>query len=181
MDLLVNRICASVKQFAEKYTPYRGGRYLFGTLTGYELAHIVYGGNSGASVDGRFASEPYAAAIAAYPGADKKGATAYLKSVAKIDSELLQSSVVTNLMLDRALVETAEKRELITSVLLAYFRLGGIQLQINYSSADELKKAKKDPDKYRSLRVRVTGFSGFFTSLEPKLQDEIISRHMHKA
>ena len=53
VDLLVNKICASVKQFAERYTPYRGGRYLFGTLTGYELAHIVFGGNSGASVDGR--------------------------------------------------------------------------------------------------------------------------------
>ena len=180
VDLLVNKICASVNQFAEKYTPYRGGRYLFGTLTGYEVSHIVFGNTSGASLDGRCATEPYAASIAAYTGADKKGITAYLKSAAKIAPNLLRSSVVVNFMLDRNLVDTAEKRELLTSVLLTYFKLGGIQLQINYLSADELKDAQKNPKKYQNLRVRVTGFSGFFTSLEPNLQDEIINRHLHK-
>ena len=179
VDLLINKICASVNKFAEKYTPYRGGRYLFGTLTGYEISHIAFGRTSGASVDGRHAAEPFAASIAAYPGAEKKGMTAYLKSAAKIDPHLVQSSVVVNLMLDKALVDTAEKRELLTCVLRTYFQLGGIQLQINYLSANELKDAQKNPEKYQNLRVRVTGFSGFFTSLEQNLQDEIINRQLH--
>ena len=179
-DLLINRICATVNKIAECYTPYRGGKHLFGTLTGYEISHIVLGSASGASVDGRRAGEPFSASVAAYPSADKKGMTSYLKSASKLDSTLIQSSVVVNLKLDKALIDTKEKRALLTSALRTYFRLGGIQLQINYLSADELIDAQKNPEKYPNLRVRVTGFSGFFTSLERKLQDEIIARQLHK-
>lgn len=179
VDALVNKVLRSVNKFAQKYTPYRGGRYLFGTLTGYEISHIVFGSTSGASVDGRHSTEPFVASISTYSGTGKKGITAYLKSVAKIDPRLLQSSVVVNLMLDRAMVDTVEKRDILASILCTYFQLGGIQLQINYISANELKDAKKNPDKYQNLRVRVTGFSGFFTSLEENLQDEIINRHLY--
>lgn len=179
VDLLINKIGASVNRCAKKYTPYRGGRYLFGTLTGYELSHIVFGKNSGASLDGRYAGDPFAASIAAFPRADKNGMTAYLKSAAKIDRNLIQSSVVVNLKIDRALADSEEKRKRLTAVLYTYFELGGIQLQINYLSADELIKAQQEPERYQSLRVRVTGFSGFFTSFDKDLQDEIIQRYLH--
>jgi len=178
-DLLVNKVTASVNAFAEKYTPYRGGRYLFGTLTGYELSHISFGKISSASPDGRYAAEPFAASISSFPGADKGGITAYLKSAAKLDGRLLQSSVVVNLQMDRTLVDSKEKRERLAALLRTYFDLGGIQLQINYLSAEELITAKREPEKYKSLRVRVTGFSGFFTSFDDELQDEIIERHLH--
>ncbi len=78
--------------------------------------------------------------------------------------------------IDKALTDSKEKRERLTAVLRTYFDLGGIQLQINYLSADELIKAQQDPQHYQSLRVRVTGFSGFFTSFDKDLQDEIIKR-----
>lgn len=179
VDLLVNKISASVNAFAKNYTPYRGGMYLFGTLVGYELSHMVFGKNSGASIDGRYAGEPFAASITAFPGADKNGMTAYLKSAAKIDENLIQSSVVVNLKLHKALADTEEKRKRLVAVLRSYFKLGGIQLQINYLSADELIKAQKNPEQYQHLRVRVTGFSGFFTSFDKNLQDEIINRCLH--
>jgi len=178
-DLLLNRVAASVRDIAGAYTPYRGGRYLFGTLTGYELAHVVFGEATGATPDGRYAGDPFAASIAAYPGTDKKGMTAYLKSAAKIDGDALPSSVVVNIKLDRALAETPEKRARLTALFMAYFRMGGVHLQINYLSAEELINAQKDPDKYKSLRVRVTGFSGFFTSFDKNLQDELIARSLH--
>ena len=179
VDELVNKVLRSVNKFAQKYTPYRGGRYLFGTLTGYEIAHIVFGGNSGATIDGRQSTEPFVSSISTYSGTGKKGMTAYLKSVAKIDPRLIQSSVVTNLTLDRSFIDTLEKRNILASILHTYFQLGGIQLQINYLSSNELKDAQKNPEKYQNLRVRVTGFSGLFTSLEEKLQDEIINRQLY--
>lgn len=179
VDLLINKISASVNKFAEKHTPYRGGRYLFGTLTGYELSHINFGMISSASPDGRYAAEPFAASISSFPGADKGGITTYLKSAAKLDGRLLQSSVVVNLQIDRTLADSKEKRDRLAALLRTYFDLGGIQLQINYLSADELIKAKREPEKYKNLRVRVTGFSGFFTSFDDELQDEIIERHLH--
>lgn len=176
VDSLVNRIGASVNAIAREHLPYRGGRYLFGTLTGYELAHVVLGEATGASADGRFASDPFCASVTAFPDADKSGLTAYLKSAAKIDAEWLASSVVVNATLDRALADSEEKRQRLTALLMTYFRLGGIQLQINYLSADELIRAQQQPDQYRNLRVRVTGFSGFFTTFDKNLQDELIER-----
>ena len=152
---------------------------MFGTLTGYELAHLYFGKESGASLDGRFAGDPFAASIAAFPGADKNGMTSYLKSAAKIDETLIQSSVVVNLKMDKALADTEEKRKRLLAILRTYFALGGIHLQINYLSADELIKAQQTPENYQNLRVRVTGISGFFTSFDKDLQDEIVNRFLH--
>jgi len=179
-DQMLNRISATVHQIAKAYTPFRGGSYLFGTLTGYELAHVVFGEVTGASPDGRCTKDPFAASIAAYPGSDKKGMTSYLKSAAKINGADLQSSVVVNIKLDRALADSEEKRARLTALFMAYFRMGGVHLQVNYLSADELIKAQQEPDKYRSLRVRVTGFSGFFTTFDKNLQDELIRRSLHQ-
>jgi len=179
VDLLINKIAKSVNAFAKKYTPYRGGSYLFGTLTGYELSHIVFGKDAGPSLDGRYAGDPFSASITAFSGTAKNGMTGYLKSASKIDENFIQSSVVVNLKLDNALADTDEKRKRLSATLRAYFKLGGIQLQINYLSADELIKAQQNPEKYHHLRVRVTGFSGFFTSFDKDLQDEIVNRFLH--
>ena len=36
--------------------------------------------------------------------------------------------------------------------------------------------AQKHPEKYASLRVRVSGFSGYFVKMRKEIQDEIIAR-----
>lgn len=179
VDLLINKLGESVNTFANKYIPYRGGRYLFGTLTGYELAHVVFGKESKSSLDGRYGGDPFSASIDCFSGGDKHGLTSYLKSASKINENLIQSSVVVNLKLDRALADTEDKQKRLVALLRTYFALGGIQLQINYLSADELIKAQQNPEHYKNLRVRVTGFSGFFTSFEKDLQDEIVNRFLH--
>ena len=51
-----------------------------------------------------------------------------------------------------------------------------MQLQINVCDGQILKKALEDPDEYRSLVVRVGGYSDYFVNLTPALQREIISR-----
>jgi len=42
-----------------------------------------------------------------------------------------------------------------------------------------LLEAKKHPDQYRDLVVRVAGYSAFFTALSPDTQDDIIARTEH--
>ena len=180
VDALVNKIGASVNTIAGKHTPYRGGFYLFGTLTGYELAHVVFGKICMATPDGRHAGDSFAASITSYPGADKNGMTSYLKSAAKLDGKVFASSVVVNLKIDRAFADNEEKRKRLAAAILAYLRMGGVQLQINYLSAGELIAAQQEPEKYRNLRVRVTGFSGFFTTFDKNLQDELIRRSLHE-
>ena len=45
---------------------------------------------------------------------------------------------------------------------------------------EELLKAKATPQNYKNLKVRVSGFSGYFTSLREELQDNVIERTIHK-
>ena len=40
--------------------------------------------------------------------------------------------------------------------------------------------AKKAPEKYKNLRVRVSGFSDYFVNLNEPLQDDIIRRTIQK-
>ena len=61
-------------------------------------------------------------------------------------------------------------------MLETYFKNGGIQFQLNYMSQEELLRAKADPEKYKNLKVRVTGYSDYFTNLNGAIQDSVIQR-----
>ena len=62
----------------------------------------------------------------------------------------------------------------------AYFREGGLHLQLNRVSREELLDAKAHPERrHGSLRVRVSGFSAFFTTLSGTIQDDVIARTVH--
>jgi formate C-acetyltransferase len=54
--------------------------------------------------------------------------------------------------------------------------MGGVHFQLNYVSKEDLICAKKTPDDYKHLRVRVSGFSDYFVKLNEAIQDDIILR-----
>ena len=54
---------------------------------------------------------------------------------------------------------------------------GGIQFQLNHTSLEELQSAKASPEEYKHLKVRVTGYSDYFTRLDGTIQDSIIQRY----
>jgi pyruvate-formate lyase len=47
-------------------------------------------------------------------------------------------------------------------------------------TAETLRKAQKDPQKYRDLIVRVAGYSDYFVDCGTELQNEIIHRTEHE-
>jgi formate C-acetyltransferase len=49
-------------------------------------------------------------------------------------------------------------------------------VQFNVVSAQTLREAQSNPAEYRSLVVRVAGYSAYFVELDRALQDEIIRR-----
>ena len=61
----------------------------------------------------------------------------------------------------------------------SFFERGGTYIQFNLLDAKALKDAKLHPEKYRDLVVRVGGYSAFFVTLSPEIQDELISRTQH--
>ena len=55
----------------------------------------------------------------------------------------------------------------------------GAPLYVHELDAEMLIDAKKHPEKYNNLAVRVSGFSQKFNLLRPELQDHIIARTKH--
>lgn len=53
-------------------------------------------------------------------------------------------------------------------------------MQWNVVNAETLRKAQADPKAYRSLCVRVSGFSQQFILLDKEMQEHIIARTKHR-
>lgn len=53
-------------------------------------------------------------------------------------------------------------------------------MQFNVVSADTLREAKRNPEAFRDLVVRVAGYSAYFVELDESLQDDIIARTEHR-
>ncbi|MDY6314010.1 MAG: glycine radical domain-containing protein, partial [Clostridia bacterium] len=61
-----------------------------------------------------------------------------------------------------------------------YMKTHGSQLQFNIVDSQTLIDAKKHPEMYKDLLVRIGGYSDFFVTIPESLQDEIISRTMNE-
>lgn len=51
-----------------------------------------------------------------------------------------------------------------------------MELQLNVVDKETLILAQREPEKYKNLVVRVSGYSAYFVSLDKELQNEIILR-----
>lgn len=71
------------------------------------------------------------------------------------------------------------RRDLIKAMFDVYFRRGGCHLMVTIVDRGELEAAVQDPDAYRDLIVRVSGFSAVFVNLESDIQQELISRVLY--
>jgi formate C-acetyltransferase len=60
----------------------------------------------------------------------------------------------------------------------AFTAAGCQQLQLNSLNVGQLREAQQHPELYRSLIVRVWGWSGYFCELSREYQEQIIARHM---
>ena len=126
-------------------------------------------------------AKAYAKEIIKNGGASAGGLSALLNSIAKADPNGIGcGSTVTNLMIDEQLIKNDEYFEKMTDLLETYFKNGGVHFQLTYVSREDLLHAKETPEDYKSLRVRVSGFSDYFVKLNETLQDDIIERTTQK-
>jgi formate C-acetyltransferase len=162
-----------------RYIPCRGGVY--GPTTQTLTANVPQGMVVGATPDGRRAGEPLADNNSPTAGTDLNGPTAAILSVARLDHSRLSNGTVFNLKFHPSVFSAGEQRLLQFAALIrTFFELGGFQVQFNILSAETLAEAQVNPEKYRSLVVKVAGYSAQFIMLDRGLQDQIIERTMHR-
>ena len=151
----------------------KGGRYSVNLLP--TTVHIFFGRITGATPDGRRAGDPLSDGISPAQGADRRGPTAVIKSVAKLD-HVRTGGTLLNQKLMPQLVADATGLEKLGHLVRAYFKLGGHHVQFNVIDPNTLRDAQANPDKYGDLIVRVAGYSDYFVDIGKELQDEIIAR-----
>lgn len=156
---------------------YLNKKWVFGNLVGYNEHHKFFGDKTLATPDGRFNGDMLSFGIGQSEGKDKNGLTALLASVAKCDEySVLTGPSVTNILLDEKLIQNDDTFDKLADLFESYFKLGGTHFQLTYVSKADLINAQTTPDKYKNLRVRVSGFSDYFVFLNKGLQDDIIRR-----
>lgn len=154
----------------------RGGVFRINLLP--TTSHVYFGSMIGALPDGRLSGEPLSEGISPVQGADRKGPTAVLQTVSKID-HIRTGGTLLNQKFSPSFLESDEAIDKMVSLVRTYFRLDGHHIQFNVVSADTLRDAQKHPEKYRDLIVRVAGYSDYFNDLGEALQNEIIRRTEH--
>ena len=173
---IANRFFGALDEWNSTHN-YLGKKRMFGNLVGYNEHNKFFGNGTKATPDGRFDGDMLTFGIGQGGGKDREGLTALLNSVAKCDPySILTGPSVTNIMLDEQLIKKDESFEKLVYMFETYFKMGGTHFQLTYVSKEDLLNAQKNPDQYKSLRVRVSGFSDYFVFLNKGLQDDIISR-----
>lgn len=171
-----------VRYFADRlsrYTNRRGGPYHTGLYT--VSAHVPMGKNVGATADGRKSGRPLAdGGMSAVYGRDTAGPTALLRSVSRVDSALGSNGTLLNMKFAPQLFARPEGLEKFSALLRAFVRLKISHVQFNVLTEDELREAMRRPEDFRSLTVRVAGYTAYFTELAPDLQNEIIERTTYR-
>lgn len=157
-----------------KYHNPRGGVYQAGLYP--VSANVPLGAQTGATPDGRLAHTPVADGVSPSAGADVHGPTAAANSVAKLDHGIASNGTLFNQKFHPTALSGKNGLDNFVGLIRAYFDQGGSHMQFNVVDRDTLIAAQKDPDKYRSLVVRVAGYSALFTTLSKSLQDDIIKR-----
>lgn len=83
---------------------------------------------------------------------------------------------ILNITIDETTIQNPEGFERLVPAVETYFREGGLHLQFSHVSREKLLAARKEPQKYKSLRVRVSGFSAPFVDLAEAIQENVIAR-----
>lgn len=159
------------------HTSPRGAAYRINLLP--TTCHVYFGKVMHASPDGRKAGLPVSEGISPVQGADKNGPTSVVKSAAKID-HLHTGGTLLNQKFSPAFFEDETAVRKISGLARSYFKMDGHHIQLNVVSADTLRKAQEQPEKYQGLIVRVAGYSDYFNDLGVDLQNEIIRRTEHE-
>lgn len=176
VDALAARVfehyCELMREVSEIYrTPFFAQPFTF-------LWLVDAGQGTAATPDGRRRGDNLAYSVSPMQGRDFRGLSALMNSLAKLPQQLAAGSTSAIVEAEPVLFSPENIEHLVT-LLQTAIEQGVGQLQFNVVSAETLRKAQAEPEKYRNLAVRVSGFSQRFCLLSKEIQDHIIARTKH--
>jgi len=163
---VMNHYCDELAAFEN----YREGAYWPGIFSvGF---HLAFGAFTAATPDGRSAGDQLGNGVTPSNSLARRGPTAVMNSVSKLPLKRLYNGMNLNMRFSAKWLKADSLRDLIK----AYFERGGVQVQFNMVDSEILRQAQNNPENYRDLVVRISGYSVVFINLSDTAQNEIISR-----
>ncbi len=179
VDQLLSDVYDWIKDIWHKIPATDGGTY---EVSPHSIGfHGGTGAKTGALPCGRKAGTSFAdGAVSPVQGTDSEGPSAVIKSASCVDQHDLYGALF-NMRLAPATINNAKGVANLTSLIRTYFSdYKGKHIQFNIINHEHMLAAKKNPENYRDLMVRVAGYSAYWTDLPHNIQDELIARAEHE-
>lgn len=178
IDGYFGQITAHIIAECEKYTGIHTNGNLIPSVFCW-IMHERFGTKTGATPDGRLSGFPLGDGSGPCQGREMKGPTASILSSTKWDHSKLIGGVAVNMKFSKSTLG-AHSLDVMKTLIKVYMQRGGFEMQINVTDKELLEKARKCPENYRDLVVRIGGYSDYFVKLSPEMQEEVILRTEHR-
>ena len=175
---IARRVTDKIYANASMHTNARGGRWqvaIYSFVTNQTLGRLV-----GALPDGRRKGDILTRNLNPSWGTDREGPTAVLRSLAHIDFTQFPNGGTLDLRFDPAPFVAETGRPAFIGFLKGFVTLGVMQMQISMVDTDTLLDARKHPEKWPNLMVKVAGFSARFVDLSEAEKDELVGRTLQR-
>ena len=167
--LLTNRILEKANEAVKEYRNRFQGKAKFGLSS---PSYIEVSKYFPASFDGRKAGDPFAVHISA---SGENSYTELMQFASQLDySDTRFNGNVVDFIVAPSFIEN--NFDAFCSFIWISLRSGVFQMQLNVVSSDTLLAARKNPEKFPNLIVRVWGFSAYFIELPDEYKDYLIER-----
>jgi pyruvate formate-lyase/glycerol dehydratase family glycyl radical enzyme len=171
---MANRVASLIHETYAKHRNYRGGRYTSGFWSMSQ--HTAYGNLSGALPSGRLSGMPFTPGLTPEPHASRSYLD-FISDVARLDPKNMDNNMAFNVKLAPSPRDTREQTvDSMAGYVKGYCSLGGMQIQFNVVDSRTLRDAMENPENYRDLIVRISGYNAYFVALNRSQQIELIGR-----
>lgn len=143
------------------------------------VMHERLGRETPATPDGRVAGFPLGDGSGPCQGRERKGPTASVLSSTKWDHAPFIGGVAVNMKFSKKQFTSASLSNAV-SLVRTFLERGGFEMQINVLDGEVLRRARQEPERYRDLVVRIGGYSDYYVTLSPQMQEEVLLRTEHE-
>lgn len=142
-------------------------------------SNVPQGMSISALPSGRKAYAPLADGCSPCQGADVKGPMAVLKSLSYLPHTIIDGGTLLNMKFAPSTVAGMEGRHRLSAFLKTFLDNDIYHVQFNVLGHEVLRCAQACPQDYKTLMIRVAGYSAYFVDLSHEIQEDIISRTVH--
>jgi formate C-acetyltransferase len=171
-DQLGQKICDFSANLINHTPNAKGGTYQMG-LWSIDLC-LKYGAVMKATADGRSAGSTLSKNSGCTAGCDSEGIGGIFETVSRIDHANFPNGTVLDVILLPKTVAGPEGTAFISNLIKTFFNNGGMFIQFNIFTVEQLKEAQINPEKYRNLQVRLCGWNVRFIDLSKDQQNWLI-------